>query len=201
VTWNNDLLHPEDTKKWARRETKRRNSLANDSLDIELWGTLDIHNTATRLRAQAYEEKLKKRNESPINHAQKMAKLLADKLPHTYGGPRVSTVPSTQPGPSLRSRRQTTHDSSVRSMSLSVASSSGSSAMLSSMSHPTPASSATSVSVSAPPPASSFQGKRRAVMNPPALHSLSPAESSIAARMMRALPSRARKAPIPKLSR
>jgi hypothetical protein len=88
-------------------------------------------------------------------------------------------------------------------MSGSVASSSRSSATLSSTSHPTPASSATSVSVSAPSSAAgSSKGKGKAVMRPPALHSPSPAESLISARPMRALPSRARKAPpTPKLLR
>ncbi|KAF8233816.1 SET domain-containing protein [Tricholoma matsutake] len=199
VTWDNNFLHWRDINFWKRKQTARRNRLADESLDIEIWGTLDIHNTATRLRAQAYEEKLLKRNMTPLNHAQKMAKLLADKLPHTYGDSRAAAVPST-PGPTLRPR-QTTDRSSMPG---SVASSSRSSATLSSASYRTPASSFTTASASAPASAagsSNGKGKGKAVMRPPPMRSLPPAESTTSPRPKKPLRSRARRAPTPKVSK
>jgi histone-lysine N-methyltransferase SUV39H len=86
------MIDPADTRSWVREQKKKRSGRARESLDIELWGTNDIVNTNTRLRAQAYEEKLAIRRATPLNLAQKMAKLLHDKLPPESG----------EPGPSLR---------------------------------------------------------------------------------------------------
>ncbi|GLB41257.1 putative set domain-containing protein [Lyophyllum shimeji] len=77
TTWDNQLLHEDDIKQWKRQQTARRNKLAQESLDIDLWDSLDIHNTATYLRQQAYEEKLRIRLRNPVQYRQKMEKLLA----------------------------------------------------------------------------------------------------------------------------
>ena len=207
MTWDNGLVHPDDVRRWTKSQSARRNQLAHESLDIEIWGTRDIHNTATRLRAQAYDEKLKKRKEAPFSHSQQMAKLLADKLPHIYGDPGGAGAGPSTPGPSLRPRRQATDRSSVQSAaSGSLASSSRSSATLSSTSRPTPSTSATSVSVSATASTLSSskrkgKGKEKAAMSPALLRTPSPVESTISFRSTKPLPSRARKGPPPKMSR
>ncbi|KAF8066959.1 hypothetical protein FPV67DRAFT_1417027, partial [Lyophyllum atratum] len=106
ITYDNNLLHPDDIKFWKRKQTARRNQLASESLDIDIWATLDVHNTATQLRLQAYDEKLRLRTRSPLNLKQKMQKLLAEKKGLTEE-PRASTSSNT------RSGRAFTRDSSV----------------------------------------------------------------------------------------
>lgn len=179
---------------WRRIQTFRRKGLAEESLDIEIWGTLDIHNTATRLRAQAYQEKLQRRKDNPLNHKETMAMLLGDKLPHACGDPKAAASPPAS-AVGLRPRRQATDSSSVYSAQGSVASSSRSSASFSSMNNSTRASSATSVSASTLAPWSKPRGRPKKTL----LRSPSPAASST--RPIKKLPARAQKAAAPKVTR
>ncbi|KAF8874408.1 hypothetical protein BD779DRAFT_1566606 [Infundibulicybe gibba] len=59
VTWNNSYLDPGILRRWKHAQKIHRNRLARESQEIELWFDLDVHNDETRLRAQAYEEKLR----------------------------------------------------------------------------------------------------------------------------------------------
>ncbi|KAF5381719.1 hypothetical protein D9615_005625 [Tricholomella constricta] len=106
TTWDNSLLHPDDIRDWKRKQTMRRNRLAHESLDIDIWATTDIHNTATRLRVQAYEEKLRASVRQPINLREEMDRLLAEKR-----GVAEDTLAPTSSG--TRSGRHFTRDSSV----------------------------------------------------------------------------------------
>ncbi|KXN89026.1 Histone-lysine N-methyltransferase, H3 lysine-9 specific [Leucoagaricus sp. SymC.cos] len=74
-------MAPSVTREWQRIQNRRRKALAQDSIDIELdklAGT-DIHNFATCLRAQAYEEKLKARMSYKPTLEDDMHKLLLEK--------------------------------------------------------------------------------------------------------------------------
>lgn len=65
---------------WIKAQKQRRAALAKESLDIEIWATTDIVNTATRLRAQAYDEKLELRAKTKpdLSLTRKMEKLEAE---------------------------------------------------------------------------------------------------------------------------
>ncbi|RDB30047.1 Histone-lysine N-methyltransferase, H3 lysine-9 specific, partial [Hypsizygus marmoreus] len=118
TTWDNDLIHPDDIKPWKKAQSLRRAQLAEESLDIEVWATMDIHNTNTRLRAQAYEEKLRKRQQNPLNLREKMLKLMEEKKPD-WGGVDAGVGP----GPSRnRLEKQVSSSSKPESSRASVAS-------------------------------------------------------------------------------
>jgi histone-lysine N-methyltransferase SUV39H len=191
TTWDDDLLHPDDLAYWRRIQTCRRRGLADESSDIEIWGTLDIHNTATHLRAQGYQEKHQRRKDTPLKHKEIMATLLGEKLPGACGDPRATVQPIS--GVSLRLRRQATDSSAV-----SVASSSRSSASFSSVNNITRASSATSISVSTSAPVPSSSKPRRT----PSKNSPSPVvDRATPKRPIKKLSAKAQKAATPKVTR
>ncbi|KAK0186851.1 hypothetical protein F5146DRAFT_1143232 [Armillaria mellea] len=64
---------------WNKQHQKKREQLARESRDIEIWSPTDIINTRTRLRAQAYEEKLAFTKDKPIPMSDKLWALLFDK--------------------------------------------------------------------------------------------------------------------------
>jgi histone-lysine N-methyltransferase SUV39H len=70
------------TNEWRRTQKRRRDAILKDSIDIELgpFSGVDLHNDSTRLRAQAYEEKLALRRRYSPKLEEQMAKLLAEKL-------------------------------------------------------------------------------------------------------------------------
>ncbi|KAF9462485.1 hypothetical protein BDZ94DRAFT_1260968 [Collybia nuda] len=96
VTWNNDYIDPEDIRPWTKAQKRRRAELAAESCDIDIWGTTDIVNTATRLRAQAYEEKLENRRRKPLPSLKwEMDRLMASKEAEgEETGPTLRTTPA-----------------------------------------------------------------------------------------------------------
>ncbi|KIY53135.1 hypothetical protein FISHEDRAFT_69272 [Fistulina hepatica ATCC 64428] len=58
VTWDNRLLEQGHHKYWDNKQKKMRRRLAQTQTDMNLWSTLDPVQTETRLRAQAFQEKL-----------------------------------------------------------------------------------------------------------------------------------------------
>lgn len=70
-------MDPDQTEGWRKRRKQHRDRLARESLDINIWGTLDIHNTNTILRSQAYAEKYEY---EPQDLMKEMDRLLAEKL-------------------------------------------------------------------------------------------------------------------------
>lgn len=62
TTWMPDLEdRPDLIKSWKRRQNHRRRELAEESLDIEVLNTIDIHNANTVRRAQVLLDKTHKR--------------------------------------------------------------------------------------------------------------------------------------------
>ncbi|OAX38927.1 SET domain-containing protein [Rhizopogon vinicolor AM-OR11-026] len=59
TTWQTEIPDRADlVNRWKRHQRSKRNSMAQESLDIEVaWPDDDVHNRFTFLRAQAYEEK------------------------------------------------------------------------------------------------------------------------------------------------
>ncbi|KAK0200089.1 hypothetical protein DFS33DRAFT_1388385 [Desarmillaria ectypa] len=65
-------------KSYTTQQQRKRQKMARESRDIEIWSSTDIINTRTRLRAQAYEEKLAYTKDEPIPISDKLAALLFD---------------------------------------------------------------------------------------------------------------------------
>lgn len=84
-----------DSSKYRLRQKKRRRSLVNDSLQIDVYTTTDIHNTETFLRGQAYDEKLQRAKKVPQpNHIAEMAALMAKHQEHIRPGHGASSLSS-----------------------------------------------------------------------------------------------------------
>jgi len=99
-------LPPAALRGWERLQSRRRQKLAHESIDIELnsFAGIDIHNFPTCLRAQAFDEKLKAREKYKPKLEEEMRELLDAKLdPDLYPhGQSIST------GQTQRSLRQST---------------------------------------------------------------------------------------------
>lgn len=67
TTWQPDITDRGDlVNRWKRTQRLKRNALAQDSLDMEVsWPDDAVHKRFTFLRAQAYEEKKRKRPDNP----------------------------------------------------------------------------------------------------------------------------------------
>lgn len=67
TTWQTDITDRSDlVNSWKKAQGHKRNALAQDSLDIEVsWPDDAVHKRFTFLRAQAYEEKKRKRLDKP----------------------------------------------------------------------------------------------------------------------------------------
>lgn len=92
-TWHR--MPPQHLREWQSKQKRHRKDLVQDSIDIDLTplsGT-DLHNTETRLRAQAYAEKLEARRKYDPKLEEQMAELLMDKL----GPGWESQEPETSP--------------------------------------------------------------------------------------------------------
>lgn len=134
-------MAPVYLREWQRKQKRRRDELVQESIDIEierLSGT-DIHNDETRLRAQAYAEKLEMRRKYDPKLEEQMEELLRDKLgpgwnsgelgissagsaaqsspTHTGRGLRLSTVRQQQKSnlrhPEAASRKSLSNSSSI----------------------------------------------------------------------------------------
>ncbi|KAG7440352.1 SET domain-containing protein [Guyanagaster necrorhizus] len=66
-------------KSYSARQQQKRQRMAQESRDIQIWSSTDIMNTRRRLRAQAYEEKIALTKDEPIPISEKLAALLFDK--------------------------------------------------------------------------------------------------------------------------
>lgn len=112
TTWDNDLLQPRHHEEWDRIQAQRRLDLAKESHDIEIWATLDIYNTNTRLRAQAYDEKLKATKRSQQDDLPpRMAELMASQA-HLFDEPA-----SEPPMKKLKTSTPRTQNVKIRSSS------------------------------------------------------------------------------------
>lgn len=78
-TYTEQDIPPAYLKSHTTRQQKKRQQMARESRDIEIWSSTDIINTRTRLRAQAYEEKLAFTKDEPIPISDKLWALLFDK--------------------------------------------------------------------------------------------------------------------------
>lgn len=79
-TWHR--MPPAHLRDWCKAQRRERAKIAKESLDVELepLARTDIHNHETRLRAQAYGEKLAARRKFSPELEEQMEKLLAQKL-------------------------------------------------------------------------------------------------------------------------
>ncbi|XP_006455981.1 hypothetical protein AGABI2DRAFT_180791 [Agaricus bisporus var. bisporus H97] len=105
-TWQR--MNPNLTREWRVMQRRRREDVLKDSIDIDLgaFSGVDIHNDETRLRAQAYKDKLALRRRYSPKLEEQMAKLLAEKLGDgaeldNHSSPS-SAVPTTPAGRGLR---------------------------------------------------------------------------------------------------
>ncbi|KAK0470772.1 hypothetical protein IW261DRAFT_1515552 [Armillaria novae-zelandiae] len=78
-TYTEQDVPPAYLKSHTTQQQKKRQRMARESRDIEIWSSTDIINTRTRLRAQAYEEKLALTKDEPIPISDKLWALLFDK--------------------------------------------------------------------------------------------------------------------------
>ncbi|PPQ69245.1 hypothetical protein CVT26_003657 [Gymnopilus dilepis] len=77
TTWETDDTTV-DLSVWKKAQKKHRRNLANQTIEIDVHTTTDVHNTRTYLRSQAYQEKLDRvRREPQPDYFADMAKLLA----------------------------------------------------------------------------------------------------------------------------
>ncbi|KDR84130.1 hypothetical protein GALMADRAFT_236807 [Galerina marginata CBS 339.88] len=110
---------------WKTAQQKSRRILRNESLEIDVITTSDIHNTATYLRSQAYDEKLEKYlNEPQVDPFAEMGKLLGrqqEQVQATLPGrmPLGSQGSSSSPFPLRTNRRATTRQQTESSLASS----------------------------------------------------------------------------------
>ncbi|KAF8958465.1 hypothetical protein BDZ97DRAFT_1841573, partial [Flammula alnicola] len=168
TTWN--TVNSIESSYWHSTQQKARRQIANDSMEIDVITTSDIHNTATSLRSQAYEEKLEQlaraenRRRLP-NLVADMAKLMAN-IKNIY-------IPLAQPLYPPTNQCTTADENSLASSSSSLArSSSKTSAKSSATSNSGTVASSTSASSADPlpitPTTSKGKGKQRAITVPEA---------------------------------
>ncbi|KIJ69054.1 hypothetical protein HYDPIDRAFT_105624 [Hydnomerulius pinastri MD-312] len=69
TTWQTDIIDRDKLlASWKRVQRRKRNALANESLDMDVpWPDDAVHKRLTEQRAQAYEEKLAKREAAPVS--------------------------------------------------------------------------------------------------------------------------------------
>ncbi|KAF5325673.1 hypothetical protein D9611_000379 [Ephemerocybe angulata] len=79
-TWKNEYIgsRPDIFNSWKRQQATQRRREMKESLSYEFSTSLDIHNNDTRLRAQAFEEKLEERKKNPLNWEEARLKQLAE---------------------------------------------------------------------------------------------------------------------------
>ncbi|KAF5353913.1 hypothetical protein D9756_007135 [Leucocoprinus leucothites] len=115
-TWHE--LSPAALRDWERIQNRRRREVVKDSIDIELSGLAgtDIHNFATCLRAQAYDEKLKTRTNYNPPLEDQMHDLLDEKLsPDWSPGSHSSLLMKNRSYISAAQRRRGLRQSTIRS--------------------------------------------------------------------------------------
>lgn len=132
-------MPPSLLREWQQKQKRHKKFLVQESIDIALkpFSGTDLHNTDTRLRAQAYAEKLETRRKYDPELEEKMAQLLVEKLgpgwesreldtsntdstpARTVRGLRLSTVRQQQKSNQRLSETGRTSSSSSKSPSLS----------------------------------------------------------------------------------
>jgi len=97
TTWHRQHNSNIDSTPWNSCQKRLRNQMANESMEIEIMNTTDIHNTATFLRSQAFDEKLKRAQTEPQpNWVEETAKLMAKHQEHVHrSGPSASPAQSS----------------------------------------------------------------------------------------------------------
>ena len=126
TTWGDSSI---DSTRWASSQKKLRRQKASESMEIEIMTTTDIHNTATFLRSQAFEEKLRRAQKEPQpNWVEETAKLMSKHQEHVHpSGPSISTQGSSSFSGKTSQRATTRQQTEVSHASLSSATVRGSS--------------------------------------------------------------------------
>ena len=85
TTWHHQDDGNIDSSRWSSSQKRLRRHKASESMEIEIITTTDIHNTATFLRSQAFEEKLRKAQKEPQpNWVEETAKLMSKHQEHVH---------------------------------------------------------------------------------------------------------------------
>jgi histone-lysine N-methyltransferase SUV39H len=121
TTWHHEDDCNIDGTRWTSSQKKLRRQKASESMEIEIMTTTDIHNNATFLRSQAFDEKLRKAQREPQpNWVEETAKLMSKHQEHVHpSGPIPTQSPSSI---SVRaSQRATTRQQTEASFSSTTA--------------------------------------------------------------------------------
>ncbi|KAF9480717.1 SET domain-containing protein [Pholiota conissans] len=114
TTWESPNHSSIDSKPWTRQQLRRRRLLAAESLAIEIPSTVDIHNDATFLRSQAYDEKLERaQKEEQPNRILEMARLMAKHQAHIHQPSQGASIPDS---PLRSSQRQSVRQKTMNSV-------------------------------------------------------------------------------------
>jgi histone-lysine N-methyltransferase SUV39H len=121
TTWEGPENTGINSAQWTREQRKRRRSLAAETLSIEVPSTTDIHNDATYLRSQAYEEKLLRVEKEPQpNLVVEMGRLLAEHQAHIHPpGMGMGQGASTSDSPLRSSQRTSARQHTLNSIASS----------------------------------------------------------------------------------
>ncbi|KAF9000923.1 SET domain-containing protein [Hymenopellis radicata] len=104
-SWREDWIPKESARAYDSKQARRRAELANASADITLWANTDIIDDRTRLRAQAYDEKLERHHlDQKLNHQLKALDLTSAVPSSSSSQPRLRSSTSASPITELSSR-------------------------------------------------------------------------------------------------
>jgi histone-lysine N-methyltransferase SUV39H len=119
TTWHREDDCNIDGTRWTSSQKRLRRQKASESMEMEIMTTTDIHNTATFLRSQAFDEKLKKAQREPQpNWVEETAKLMSRHQEHVHPSGPTSTQGSSSSSFSGRtSQRATTRQQTEASFS------------------------------------------------------------------------------------
>jgi len=121
TTWHHQDDSSIDSTRWASAQKRLRRQKASESMEIEIMTTTDIHNTATFLRSQAFEEKLRRAQKEPQpNWIEETAKLMSKHQEHVHpSGPSIPTQGSSSFSGKTSQRATTRQRTEVSHASLS----------------------------------------------------------------------------------
>lgn len=172
TTWHQEDDCNIDSTRWSSSQKKLRRQKASESMEVEIMTTTDIHNNATFLRSQAFDEKLRKAQREPQpNWVEETAKLMSKHQEHVHpSGPIPTQGPSSSPLSVRTNQRATTRQQTEASFSSTTARGSSklsgrSSATLGAIPAPTPPAPSPSVTQKTTPQMSlKAQGKRPEIL-------------------------------------
>lgn len=107
TTWHNEDDCNIDSTRWTSSQKKLRRQKASESMEIEIMTTTDIHNNATFLRSQAFDEKLRKAQREPQpNWVEETAKLMSKHQEHVHPSGPIPTQTSSSSSISVRTSQR-----------------------------------------------------------------------------------------------